>query len=224
MGDQTQIQRVWILGGLTPDFAFDCVIRESHVQEIEVPEEPVETGVVMSDHAYLKPARLSIEAAVSDLAFHPGDPDGDDPFASSTSRSIKAFDMLEKLQATFEPFSIQTGLKLYANMELMSLAADQDAATASGLLFRAELKQITIASTQTVTYPPRKLGKPAHQGANKVNNGQQTATNPDAPKRKSVLLSITGLDSPQGQAISGGGQGLSAAIQSLLNPGASASP
>ena len=132
--------------------------------------------------------------------------------------------MILKLQATFEPFGVQTGLKLYKNMELMSLSADQDAPTASGLLFRAELKQITIASTQTVMYPPRKLGKPAKQGANKVNNGQQAATNPDAPKRKSVLLSITGLDSSLGQSIAGGGQGLSAAIQSLLNPGAAATP
>lgn len=223
MADTTPVQRAWILGGLTPDFAFDAVIRESHTQEQVIPEEPVETGVVLSDHAYLRPARLSIEAAVSDIAFHPGDPDGDDPFASSTSRSVKAFDMILKLQASATPFSVQTGLKLYDNMMIVNLTTDQEAATSSALIFRAELQRVTPASTQTVTYPPRKPGKPAHQGANKVDNGQQTATNPEATKRKSVLLSITGLDSSLGQQIAGGG-GLSGAIQSLLNPGASTSP
>lgn len=191
------VRRAWILGGLTPDFSFDCVIKEQHAQELAITEEPLETGVVLTDHVYLRPARLAIEAAVSDVAFHPGEQDptnpqpNDDPFASETSRSIKAYDLLLKLQASGEPFAVQTGLKLYPNMQIASLSGDQEAATASGLLFRAELQQITIASTRTVTFPPRKPGKPARQAAKKVDGGQKDAPKvTEETKAKSVLLSL----------------------------------
>ena len=138
---------------------------------------------------------------------------------------MKAFDLITKLKRAGEPFSVLTGLKLYDNMMILDISTRQDAATSSALIFRAELKQVTITSTRTVTVPPRKPGKPARQAAKKVDNGTQTATDPDANKRKSVLLSIFGPSSPTGQAIgSNNTAGLSDALKSLLIPGSSPAP
>jgi hypothetical protein len=179
------VVRVWILGGTTPDFAFDAVLKEQHVRESAITEEPVDTGVTLSDHKIKRPARLAIEGAVSAIAFDPGD-----AFNSSTGREIKAWDLLTKLDDAAEPFIVQTGLQSYDNMMIATLSADQDAATGSALVFRAELQQVTIASTRTTTYPPRKPGKAARQGPKKVDGGQKDAGDVTQGKAKSALLSL----------------------------------
>lgn len=178
--------RLWIFQDGTPSFGFDAVIREQHARELTVPQEPVESGFVVADHAYLQPDRLSIEAAVSDIALRPST---SDVFGSSQSRSVKAFDLIRKLQESMEPFSVQTGLLLYDNMEITSFSSDQEAATSSVLIFRAEMTRIKVNTTRTVTFPPRKKGKPARQGPKKVDNGTQASPDvKDQPKAKSIAL------------------------------------
>jgi hypothetical protein len=106
-------------------------------------------------------------------------------------------------------------------MLINSISADQEAATSRGLIFRCELTQVTIRSTRTVTVPPRKHGKPSRVAAKKVDSGTQTAPAADAPARKSVLLNILGLGTPDGQAVANGSPGLNANILQLLGGGAS---
>jgi hypothetical protein len=179
--------RLWIFQNGKPSFAFDAVIREQHARELTVPQEPVDTGYVISDHAFLMPDRLSIEAAVSDIALKPRTAD---PFASSKSRSVTAFSLIRGLQEALEPFSIQTGLLLYDSMMMTSFSGDQDAATDTALLFRAEFTRVKITSTRTITFPPRKQGKPARQGAKKVDNGNQSTKPADAGAVDSIALSL----------------------------------
>ena len=47
-------------------FVFDAVFEETHEADLEVTDNPVETGVVVSDHAFMKPLRVKISAGVSD--------------------------------------------------------------------------------------------------------------------------------------------------------------
>jgi len=172
---RTAVQRVWILGDDYLSFSFDTVIRESHTSELEVTDNPIETGSIVSDHAFMKPKRLEIEAAVGDVWLYGQDEVGnpvEDPFASNISRSAIAFNLLQDLQAAAEPFSVQTGLKLYTNMVVASLTADQDAETASILIFRASLREVLRVNTRAITYPPRKPGKPHRQASGKVNGGE----------------------------------------------------
>lgn len=187
---RTSVQRVWIIpkgnegAGVedtigTEIFAFDTIVREGHTSELEVTENPVETGVVVSDHAFMKPARLEIEGAVGDVWLYGQDEIGnpiDDVFASSVSRSAVAFQKLLGLQRSAELFSVQTGLKLYPNMIVASLSADQDAETAAILLFRASLREVIRVSTRKVTFPPRKPQKPHRQGSKAVNGGEAKGT------------------------------------------------
>ncbi|HSS39037.1 MAG TPA: hypothetical protein VLT58_09735 [Polyangia bacterium] len=211
--------RVWILSDGTV-FDFDAVLTEQHAQELAIPDEPLETGVEVADHAYLQPARLSIEAAVSDISFHANDLV--ETFESDTSRSAKAFDLLLKLQASFEPFSVQTGYKLYRNMQIVSLSADQTAQNGSGLIFRAELKQPTFVDTRTVTYTPRAKGKPARQAPKKTDGGQKDAPAvEDTGTKKSVLLNVVGAGSSTGVAISTSNPNLPPNILQMLGPGSS---
>ncbi len=151
-------------------FVFDAVFEETHEADLEVTDNPVETGVVVSDHAFMKPLRLSISAGVSDT---PLAAVTDDPFASDAGRSRRAFEVLTELQRRAEPFAVQTGLKLYENMVITSIRTSQDKDTSGALFFTASLREVIIVYTQVVTYPPRKAGATKRQAGPKKDKGEQ---------------------------------------------------
>lgn len=177
------------MGSLT----FDAVFEESHSADLEVTEFPVETGGSISDHAFMKPLRLTISAGVSDIPLRTVP---NDPYASESGRAARAYELLMLLQKTAEPFSVQTGLKLYTNMVCVSLNCSQDRLTASALHFTATLREVTIVSTQSVTYTPRKAGSTARQAGPKKNMGEQPGNNVTgqaslAKKLKNILTGVS---------------------------------
>jgi hypothetical protein len=178
--------RVWILGPGLDDLSFDATVRESHSSELEVTENPVETGVVIADHAFMKPLRLEIEGRVSDTPLHSNNAD---PFASTTKRSARAMELLQNLQASATPFIVQTGLRAYPDMLLVSLTSDQDAGNAGAYDFRASLRQIITSDTQEIAFPPRKPGKPARQAAKPKDGGEKKAEAITDPKKRVSILS-----------------------------------
>lgn len=177
--------RVWILGLGQKDMAFDATIREAHSSELTVTENPVETGVVVADHAFMNPLRLEVEGHVGDVSLHP---DPADPFASTTKRSARALELLQNLQSSAVPFIVQTGLRVYQDMVIVSLTAEQGSGNAGSLEFHATLRQIITATTQSVTYPPRKPGKPKKQAAKPVSGGEKSATAITEPARRIAIL------------------------------------
>lgn len=157
------------MGGLV----FDAVFEESHLSELEVTDNPVETGVVVSDHAFMLPYRCRLVAGVSDTPLKniPGD-----QFASSYSRSYRAFQLLNTLQVSAEPFDVVTGLRLYKNMICAKIHAEQDKDSAHILYFIAELREVIIVGTKTVTYSPR-------QASQRKNRGEVQGKNISSPNK-----------------------------------------
>lgn len=200
----------WIIGSGKPSFYFDCIARESHSSELAITEDPVETGVTISDHAFLKPRHLEVENYVGDIWLRmraavdprtvtanaaPAETDfawlNADPGDEST-RSQRAFQLLLGLQASAEPFDVKTTLRTYQNMLVESIQADRDAQN-TWLGFHATLREILIVNTQTVIYPPRAAGSPTRQASKKVTAGEQTpAQVTDINKQKTIAKS--GLD------------------------------
>lgn len=188
MAENTQqVAIIRQMGGLV----FDAVFEETHQSELVVTDNPVETGVVVSDHAYMSPLRLTLSAGVSDT---PLNVPPSDPFASDASRSIKAYELLTQLQAKAEPFSVQTGLKLYDNMICTSIRTSQDKDTGNVLMFEADLREVIIVTTQTVKYPPRKPGATKRQAGAKKDKGEQQGSQvSDTPKKQSLLKKLGGV-------------------------------
>lgn len=179
-----QIAVIRSMGGLV----FDAVFEETHESDLEVTDNPVETGVVVSDHAYMKPLRVKISAGVSDARL---DIFSADPFASSAGRSRRAFELLTELQKKAEPFDLQTGLKLYKNMVCTSVRSSQDKDSSAALLFTAELREVIIVYTQVVQYPPRKAGATKRQAGPKKDKGEQQGTEvTSAPKKQSLAAKL----------------------------------
>lgn len=189
-------RRVWFLGAGQEDLEFDCVVSESHSSRVVITKNPVETGVDVADHAYRESREVRMRAEVSDTWLHARDKNGvprTDRFESSHSRSQTAWQFLLNLQDTREPFDYQSGLMLYREYMLTELEADQDKMSAGKLAFSATLEEVIRVSTRTVTYPPRKPGKPHRQASKPVDNGQQ-ATTPAAATAKDIQsLLLRGL-------------------------------
>lgn len=182
MSQETQpVAIIRSMGGLV----FDAVFDETHESDLEVTDNPVETGVVVSDHAYMKPLKVTLLAGVSDIVLD--DAVTSDPFASDSGRSKRAFELLCDLQKKAEPFDVQTGLKLYTNMICTSIRTSQDKETAGVLVFNAELREVLIVNTQAVKYPPRKAGATKRQAGPKKDKGEQQGK--EVTSNKSSLLS-----------------------------------
>lgn len=169
------------MGGLV----FDAVFEENHESDLEVTDNPVETGVVVSDHAYMLPLRVTISAGVSDVLLS-GSTTGDQ-FASDAGRSRKAFQLLTELQSKAEPFDVQTGLKLYKNMVCKSVRSGQDKDTSGVFVFQAELREVNIVYTKSITYTRAKPGKTRRQASPTKNRGEQQAKEVTNPKTKMSL-------------------------------------
>ena len=174
-------------------FVFDAVFEEDHTAELEVTDNPIESGVTVSDHAYMKPLKVKIKAGVSDAVLNPITRFfGADQFSGGTSRSKRAFDLLCDLQKSAEPFDVQTGLKLYKNMVCTSIRTSQDSSTSSALIFEAELREVIIVTTEAVTYKPTK----ARQAQKPKGGGEQQGKPIEDPKKSDALtkaLEATGI-------------------------------
>jgi hypothetical protein len=180
----TLIQRS--IGGLT----FDAVVSESHTVTTEITDNPVESGVSITDHAYMKPYKVVIEAGVTNTPLH----EPTDNYGTGDARVANAYAALLQLQATREPFDVQTGLLLYNNMLIQELTVIQDKDTSNVLAFSATLREIVIVYTETVKYPPRKAGATKNQAGKKKESGQKQGTDqtsPSASTKKGSLASKT---------------------------------
>jgi hypothetical protein len=149
------------IGGLT----FDAVISEQHVSQLQVTENPIETGVSIADHCFMMPQKVTISAVVSDIKM----PSASTLYDGSPSGRVRqAFQMLQDKQSSLaanpslkDAFTVVTGLKTYQHMVITSLSATQDAETSSLLAFTAELSEILMVSTATAAYTaPKPVAAP----------------------------------------------------------------
>lgn len=167
------IRPVRSIGGLV----LDVVVCEQHDDSLEITAHPVERGAQITDHAYVKPATVSIEAGHSDSR---GGGAGD-------SRSVEAYEALLRLQRSREPFELVTGKRTYANMLIKTLSVTTDAATEHVLSVRAELQEILLATVQEVAVP-RSRQRHASRTASPTQTGQKQAK----PVSSSGLVQLFG--------------------------------
>lgn len=167
------------VGGLI----FDATFEEEHTSELEATENPVETGNTVADNAYMKPLTFNLQAGVTNTPLRTIP---NDQFSSASAARIQAaFDLFKALQASAEPFSIQTGLLLYQNMLCMKINVVQNASTANALVFKANFREVILVSTQTVSYPNRAI----KNSAPKKQKGEKQATQITDENKKGSILS-----------------------------------
>ena len=178
-----------LLGGLTgvlrqtiggvAGIVVDATISEEHLTEVDLTENPVEDGAVVTDHVHIKPAQLTIQGVISDTPLGYAVIGNIQNVIRSvtslfgkSSRSIDAYNDLLKLQKSRQPFTVTTGLKRYENMILVSLSVPRTAATGRAIHFSAVMREIRIVKSKTTTVSlsssVSSLGSPTKDLGNKV--------------------------------------------------------
>jgi hypothetical protein len=140
---------------------FDGVLRLEHEQSAVPTEFPVQTGANLSDHIYIKPARLVMEIFMSDVmqSYTPGQ------FSSSFSRSVSAYMQLKNLLINRTIVTVNTKLDTYPNMAVVSIHAPDNFETIYSLKATVTFQQLFTAqvssqnsSSRTQTTDANQLG------------------------------------------------------------------
>ncbi len=149
-------------------FTAQVTIEESHRDELVVTEHPVENGAAISDHAYRRPAELTIRCAWSNSPSNSGYLGAVQSAIQGTLAGAAAIanqalgtgnsetqvraiyaKLLEAFQAR-QLIDVYTGKRNYTNMLLKSLSTSTTADTENSLIITAAFTQIIISKTQIV--------------------------------------------------------------------------
>jgi hypothetical protein len=122
----------------------DVTIEEHHVDEMIITEHPIEQGAPVTDHAYLRPAVVTIRVG----------------WSSSSATALGApffingvYTAFRALQQSRIPFPVFTGKRLYQKMLVQRLSVTTDERSENALICTAECRQVIITNTQTVMLP-----------------------------------------------------------------------
>lgn len=172
------------LGGLRAD----CWKSEDHTRELEVTENPVESGLNVNDHAFRKPQELTIEFGVSNFPLPTDMAFSTDSFFGEfgTDRVGRARDLLFLMQDDKVFLEVITlGGGTYKNMLLKTISWQTDSRMSQAAIFTLTLKELIITSTKTVKYKP-KAAKTKQQTSKRTDKGEVPAKQPDKLQQKAI--------------------------------------
>jgi len=165
----------------------DASIKEEHYSELAVTDNPIETGELVSDHAFMQPREITITGGVSNYPIA-------DRFTllngAVFTRASSAWQQLLDLQESATPFDLSTGLKQYKNVVIMTLEVAQDKDTFNILLFTAILREINFIDALSVPEPADKFTdeNAGDKTTSTSERGQVDAPPPDNPTLSSTLF------------------------------------
>lgn len=130
-------------------YVFDAVLRAEHIRELRRTEHPIQASpsapvASITDHAYLLPARVTLEIGMSDaMASYQSD-----MWDGGPTKSISAFQQLLTLQKSRTLVTLNTRLDTYTNMVVESILPVDDAKTAHGLSATVVFSKIYLAEVK----------------------------------------------------------------------------
>jgi hypothetical protein len=127
-------------------YVFDAVIRNSHEQRVRKTLQPVQTGASIADHAYVEPARVSLDIGMSDAM----DVYATGIWVGARTKSVSCFQVMVAMSYARVPLALHTKLRDYKNMVIESITAEDTARTIAGLRMRVEFGEIFAAKTVVI--------------------------------------------------------------------------
>lgn len=150
-------------------FVAQVTLEETHTDELVITDHPVETGAVISDHAYMRPSEVMIRCGWSDSPGGSasgilGEVGGE--LSSLTSlvsgsgmgQPREMYQNMLELQKSRIPFEIQTGKRVYENMLVRSIRLKTDRESEGVAIVEVLCREVLLVSTQVVS-----VGAPAEE-------------------------------------------------------------
>jgi hypothetical protein len=130
-------------------YVFDAVFELEHTQDLQPTELPVQSGANITDHVFIKPARLTLEIGMSDVmsSYTPGQ------WSGASSKSVNAYQILLQLSFTRTALTITTKLRTYTNCVITSIRARDNYKTINSLRAVITFQQIFNALSGTNQNP-----------------------------------------------------------------------
>ena len=163
-------------------YFFDGFITVDVTSELEITENPVETGVAIADHAYVKPTTIDMNIIMSDVH----ESLVAEQFTGGWSRSVKAYEILKQIQSDRIPVAVLTRVGLFENMLIKRIISNDDAKTYRGLNAQVSLVELPIARVRTVEISS------APQTTIDVEMGKINATTTTTQEDNSILYEMFG--------------------------------
>jgi hypothetical protein len=156
------------------NIAFDATVEERHEDSWVLTQHPVEVGSTITDHIYKLPASLDITAVTAM---------GSVQNTTQDSSFLKTlYNNLLALGGALLP--VQTGKRIYKNMAIESLRINTDKRSENILSVEVSLKEVLLATTNTVTVTPMANQALPERTAQTLNQGPvntQSAPNFNPP-------------------------------------------
>ncbi|MBQ0956486.1 phage baseplate protein [Serratia symbiotica] len=156
----------------------DVVISEKHQDALEITEHPVEIGAEIADHAFKRPAELTME-----VGFAGGGSLID--FADTRKIGIstplntmspgEVYQALLELQSSRKPFDVITGKRQYSNMLIRAIEVTTDKSSENVLMAVLTLRQLNMTRTEMVTVSSQENMKEGATTAGVSNTGVKNA-------------------------------------------------
>ncbi|WGO83136.1 phage baseplate protein [Arsenophonus apicola] len=139
-------QRSRKIGLLVPD----VIISEKHHDTLEITEHPVELGAEIADHAYKRPAEVTMEVGFSSGGSLLDFWDTSKLGISAGLRAPEIYQQILALQASRQPFDVITGKRKYQNMLIRAIEVTTDKHTETVLMAILTLRELNITQTKTL--------------------------------------------------------------------------
>ena len=147
-------------------------VSERMHDELAMTDHPVDSGAVITDHAYKLPAELTMRCGWSSA----GVLQSDITNLQIASSPKEAYQNLLALQASRQPFTVTTPKRQYKNMLIRSLDVTTDAATENVLMVEVVMREIIIVSTQQTQMAAAENQASPQDTAATTNGGVKQAT------------------------------------------------
>jgi len=164
----------------------DVVVSEKHQDTLEITEHPVEIGAPVADHAYKRPAEVTME-----IGFSGGGSLLNFVNTASIGLSLgtspkEIYKQILDLQATREPFDVTTGKRQYKNMLIRAIDVTTDKTSENVLMCVLTLREVFITATQSIGVAEKaNMTKGVSTSA-----VQNTGTKSVKPANTSILQSV----------------------------------
>ena len=171
------------IGALT----IDATLTEIHNRTATVTQFALDNGASVSDHVINQPKTISLEGVISNT-----------PLVwlglgADNARAQNAFDALDELYDSKEPFDLVTGFKLYKNCVFRDLSLPR--VRAGELRFRATVVELKFVEQRSVPILASSLAQDDAILAGTTNLGQVQGANVAPEQSASILAKIFGGNS-----------------------------
>jgi hypothetical protein len=164
-------------------FEIDVTVSESHGRSAQATGNPIEGGSIINDHVINDPKTVTMTGVISNTPLRTFGIGSDD------ARVQDAFDALEEIFDSREPFDLQTGLKLYRDCVFTSLTMPKT--RAGELRFSASFQELTIVRTELATIPADALSPNDAAFSSERDAGRQQGIEPNEAQASSLLVNVT---------------------------------